>query len=89
MKYISIVLTVVFLGLQYQIWFHNGGLRNQYETMKQKAEAADAQNQALVERNEAVKAEVDDLKNSYDAVTEIARNQLHYIQSGETFYKIQ
>ena len=89
MKYISIVLTVVFLGLQYQIWFHNGGLRNQYENMKQKAEAADAQNQALVERNEALKAEVDDLKNSYDAVTEIARNQLHYIQSGETFYKIQ
>lgn len=89
MKYISLALLVVFLGLQYQIWLHKGGLRSQHELMKQKAHHAEAQNQQLTERNAALKAEVEDLKNGHEAVTEIARNQLHYIQSGETFYKIQ
>ena len=57
--------------------------------MRQKAQAAQEQNRRLVQRNQELKAEVDDLKNGYEAVTEIARSQLHYIQAGETFYKIQ
>ncbi|UOP05268.1 FtsB family cell division protein [Conchiformibius kuhniae] len=89
MKYISVGLAVVFLGLQYQIWFHNKGLRSQYSEMRQKAQSTEEQNRRLAQRNQELKAEVDDLKNGYEAVTEIARSQLHYIQSGETFYKIQ
>ena len=89
MKYISLVLFAIFLGLQYQIWFHNQGLKKQYDDMTAKAKAAENQNIQLKERNIALKAEVDDLKNGYEAVTEIARNQLHYIQSGETFYRVQ
>ncbi|SSY80524.1 septum formation initiator family protein [Alysiella crassa] len=89
MKYITIGLTVIFLGLQYQIWFHKGGLRTEYEVMKQKAAAAEEQNRKLAQRNEQLKAEVKDLKNGYEAVTEMARTQLHYIQAGETFYKVQ
>lgn len=89
MRRISIVLAVIFLALQYQIWFHNDGLNSQYNAMKQKAQLAEKQNQALTERNIALQAEVNDLKNGYQAITEIARSQLHYIQAGETFYKIQ
>ena len=89
MKYITFGLLAVLLGLQYQIWIHGGGLKGQYGQMKQKAAMRQEQNRQLAERNKALKAEVDDLKNGYEAVSEIARNQLHYIQAGETFYKIQ
>ena len=88
MKLISIGLAAILLGLQYQIWFHKGGLRTQHDVMRQKATAAELQNKELSDRNAALKAEVYDLKNGYEAVTEIARQQLHYIQSGETFYKV-
>lgn len=80
---------MAFFGLQYQIWFHNGGLKWQYNAMKQKAFQAKEQNKHLQERNQKLKAEVDDLQNGYEAISEIARNQHKYIQSGETFYKIQ
>lgn len=89
MKYISVVLAAVLLGLQYQIWFHDNGLKGRYNEMKRKAAMVEEQNRQLAERNEALKAEVDDLKNGYEAVSEITRSQLHYIQAGETFYKIQ
>lgn len=89
MKYITLILALVLVGLQYQIWFHDKGLRSQYNEMRQKATAVQEQNRELMQRNHELKAEVDDLKNGYEAVTEIARNQLHYIQAGETFYKIQ
>ncbi|MDO5355985.1 MAG: septum formation initiator family protein [Conchiformibius sp.] len=89
MKYITLGLAAILIGLQYQVWFHDGGLKSRYDTMKQKAAMMQEQNRQLAERNKALKAEVDDLKNGYEAVSEIARNQLHYIQAGETFYKIQ
>lgn len=57
--------------------------------MKLKAMQMDEQNRESRERNQALRAEVHDLKNGYEAVSEIARSQLHYIQAGETFYKIQ
>lgn len=89
MKYISLALLVILLGLQYQIWFHNNGLKGQYTEMKLKAMQMDEQNRESRERNQALRAEVHDLKHGYEAVSEIARSQLHYIQAGETFYKIQ
>lgn len=55
MKYISVGLAVVFLGLQYQIWFHNKGLRSQYSEMRQKAQSTEEQNRRLAQRNQALK----------------------------------
>lgn len=57
--------------------------------MKLKAMQMDEQNRESRERNQALRAEVHDLKHGYEAVSEIARSQLHYIQAGETFYRIQ
>lgn len=89
MKLISLALMLVLVGLQYQIWLGNGGLKFQHESMKQKARHMQEHNKQLTARNQELKAEVDDLKNGYEAISEIARNQYKYIQAGETFYKIQ
>ena len=45
-------------------------------------------NQALALRNSALAAEVMDLAEGQDAIAEIARVDLGYIQSGETYYRL-
>lgn len=89
MKLITLGLALAFLGLQYKIWLSDGGLTFQHEAMKQKARHMQEQNKQLAARNQELKAEVDDLKNGYEAISEIARNQYKYIQAGETYYKIK
>ncbi|WP_373701076.1 septum formation initiator family protein, partial [Neisseria dentiae] len=39
-------------------------------------------------RNNALQAEVDDLAKGQDAIAEIARVDLGYIQNGETYYRL-
>ncbi|QMT30602.1 septum formation initiator family protein [Alysiella filiformis] len=89
MKFISLALALVLIALQYQIWLGNGGLKFQHEAMKQKARHMQQHNKQLSARNQELKAEVDDLKNGYEAISEIARSQYKFIQAGETYYKIQ
>lgn len=45
-------------------------------------------NALLLERNNALKNEIKDLRNGYDAIEERTRNELGMIKKGETFYRI-
>lgn len=47
-----------------------------------------AENEGLRERNEALAAEVTDLKQGLEAIEERARNELGMIREGETFYQV-
>ena len=44
-------------------------------------------NQTLTLRNQFLAAEVDDLANGQEAISEIARVELGYVQDGETYYR--
>ena len=46
------------------------------------------ENQQLRERNQALEAEVQDLKQGLGAIEERAREELGMIKEGETFYQI-
>ena len=46
------------------------------------------ENTQLHERNQALAAEVNDLKNGYDAIEERARSEMGMIKQGETFYHV-
>jgi cell division protein FtsB len=82
-----LLLLVLLVGLQAVFWFGNGGwpamlgLREQVD--KQRSE-----NASLKQRNDALKAEVEDLKSGEAAVEERARNELGMIKPGETFYRV-
>lgn len=90
MKWITWALFATLLILQYKIWLDDGGgLRAQYAQMKQQAENIKHQNANLQHNNAILRSEVDDLQNGYEAITEIARTEMGYIENGETFYNLK
>lgn len=85
---IVLLLLLVLLGwLQYRLWFGSGGQREVAELREQvRRQARD--NAGLQQRNDALAAEVEDLKSGEAAVEERARNELGMIRPGETFYRV-
>jgi len=85
---IVLVLLLALLGwLQYRLWFGGGGQR---EVAQLEAQAARQRhdNTGLQQRNDALAAEVEDLKSGEAAAEERARNELGMIKPGETFYRV-
>lgn len=83
-------MVLALFGLQYQIWLHKGGgLRQQYTQMQAQADAITQQNDTLRLQNAMLRAEVSDLQNGFEALSEIARVEMDYIEEGETFYTLR
>ena len=61
-------------------WGHADELKEQLAVQEEK-------NQTLTLRNNFLAAEVDDLANGQEAISEIARVELGYVQDGETYYR--
>ncbi len=85
---VLLVLLLALLGwLQYRLWFGNGGQR-EVEALQQQVQRQARDNAGLKQRNEALAAEVEDLKSGEAAVEERARSELGMIKPGETFYRV-
>ena len=67
--------------------FGGGGLLELWD-QHQEVEAQRNENARLRERNEALNAEVLDLKQGLDAVEEHAREDLGMVKEGEVFYQV-
>jgi cell division protein FtsB len=87
MRFLMIVLAVVFVLLQARLWLSNGGLREVWRLETEVARRVE-DNGRLATRNSALEAEVRDLKQGLAAAEERARTDLGMIHSGETFYQI-
>jgi len=85
--WILIALAVVLALLQYRFWFGQGNWR-QVQELRAQVAAQKLENQKLLRRNQALAAEVQDLKSGVDAVEERARNEMGMIKPGETFYRV-
>lgn len=85
--WILIALAVVLALLQYRFWFGQGNWR-QVQELRAQVAAQKLENQKLLRRNQALAAEVKDLKSGVDAVEERARNEMGMIKPGETFYRV-
>jgi cell division protein FtsB len=81
------VLAVLMLVLQYQLWLGHGGARDVWR-LKRTVAAQQRDNEALQQRNDALAAEVKDLKGGLEAVEERARRELGMIRDGEVFYQV-
>lgn len=85
------LLVYTFVGLlavlQYPLWFGSGGVLALWRLNREIA-AQQADNARLKERNAALEAEVNDLKQGYDAIEERARTELGMVKKNETFYQI-
>lgn len=87
MKWLATILLVLLLGLQYQLWFGNGGLLRVWQ-LEQRVTQQQQENRKLDERNKALEAEVRDLKQGLEAIEERARSDLGMIKEGETFFQV-
>ncbi|MCQ9325858.1 MULTISPECIES: cell division protein FtsB [Neisseria] len=87
MKWVTLVLIAAITWFQYSLWISKGGWRDMWRLQDKVAEQGE-KNQALTLRNNALQAEVDDLAKGQDAIAEIARVDLGYIQNGETYYRL-
>ena len=87
MKILIGVLILVFVGLQYKLWFGDGSL-SEVVQLTRELDIQKAKLQELEERNRILEAQVLDLQNGLDAFEEKARNDLGMIKQGETFIQL-
>ena len=87
MRKLSLLLVILLDYLQYRLWLGDGGLLELWN-VHQEVEAQRDENARLRERNEALDAQVLDLKQGLDAIEERAREDMGMVKQGETFYQI-
>jgi len=73
--------------LQYKIWLGDGGIPEILQ-LEDEVETVQLQVDKLKERNQALNAEVQDLKTGMDAIEERARSELGMIGKDEVYYQV-
>ena len=87
MRILTIVFAALIVLLQYPLWLGKGGWLRVWEIDRQ-VRVQEAANAKMRVRNDALDAEVRDLKQGYDAIEERARYELGMIRQDEVFFQI-
>lgn len=87
MRLLAVLLVALLIALQVRLWSGATG-RGEVDRLAEAVAAQSRENDRLKLRNDALAAEVDDLKEGEDAVEERARAELGMIRPGEVFYRI-
>ncbi|NEZ03316.1 cell division protein FtsB [Wenzhouxiangella sp. XN201] len=84
MRIILIALLVILVVLQVQLWREFA----EVSSLREMVEQQQIENEELERRNEALAAEVEDLRAGLEAIEERARSELGLIREGESFFLI-
>jgi cell division protein FtsB len=87
MKPLAIALAALVVALQYPLWVGKGSWLRVWELDRSLGQQHEA-TAKLKARNDALDAEVRDLKQGYDAIEERARLELGMIKRDEVFYQV-
>jgi cell division protein FtsB len=87
LRWIAIVLILVLIGLQLKLWSGNGSM-HEVDSLRVAVKKQADENAKLLQRNQALGADVFDLKHGEQAVEARARTELGLIKPGETFYQV-
>lgn len=87
MKFLVAFIFLIILLLQYRLWLGDGSIR-QVNEYQQKVDQLKEQVNEKKERNEALYAEVQDLRKGEEAIEERARHELGMIKEDETFIQV-
>ena len=88
MRWLALAFGVLIVALQYPMWLGKGGWLQVREYDRQLTSQREA-NARLKVRNEALDADVRDLKTGFEAIEERARAELGMIRQDEVFFQIQ
>ena len=87
-RLVWLLLLILLLGwLQYRYWLGEGS-SGEVAALRSQVEHQKRENEGLRERNDALAAEVEDLKSGEAAAEERARSELGMIKPGEKFYRV-
>lgn len=86
-KWIAFILIAILGALQYRLWFGKNSVAD-FKTMQAQIDVLASQNANLKQRNQLLRADIEDLQLGIESMEERARNELGLIKEGETFYRI-
>ena len=87
MKWLAAALFLLFLLLQYRLWFPEGS-KAELARLEAEIQNQEKVNAGLRARNRQLELEVLELQNGQDSLEERAREDLGMIKEGETYYQI-
>lgn len=87
LRWIALILIALLIGLQLKLWSASGGMR-EVQSLRVAVKKQTDDNTKLQLRNQAVGADVLDLKHGDQAIESRARTELGLIKPGETFYQV-
>jgi len=87
MNRLTVLMIIILIGLQGSLWFGKGSVWQLWQLNKQLAQKTE-QVEQLKRRNNALAAEINDLKMGDEAIEERARNDLGMIRPGEVFFQL-
>jgi len=87
MKILIVVITLLIVHLQYRLWFGDGSVA-QIKVYQQRLDDLKKKVEEKKQRNEALNAEIMDLKKGQEAIEERAREELGMIKENETFFQV-
>jgi cell division protein FtsB len=86
-KALTLIFVILIALLQYPLWLGKGSWLRVWDLNRQIAEQQE-KNNGLKARNEALDAEVLDLKSGRAAIEERARSELGMVKQDEVFYQV-
>jgi cell division protein FtsB len=87
MKWLALGLATLLVLIQHPLWLGKGGWLRVWE-VDQQIVAQRATNARLKARNDALEAEVSDLKQGREAIEERARSELGMVRQDEMFFQV-
>lgn len=87
MKKLFVIFILIFIALQYRLWSSDGGI-SEWLRLQNELALSQAKIDLLDQRNQALKNIVLDLQHHTDAIETNAREVLHFVAPGETFYRV-
>jgi len=87
MKILIGIIILLIVLLQYRLWFGDGSIA-QIKVYQQRLHEVQKKVEEKKQRNEALNAEIVDLKKGQEAIEERAREELGMIKEDETFFQV-
>ena len=87
MRILTLILIIVFILLQIDIWFKEDG-KKRTEELNQMISTQQQENKEMMIRNSELEQEIKDLKDGTEALEEKARTEMGMIKEVEELYLI-
>tara|TARA_B100000768_G_C11188362_1_gene336132 strand:- start:322 stop:603 length:282 start_codon:yes stop_codon:yes gene_type:complete len=87
LKSLTAIFILLIILIQYPLWAGKAGWYNVFQ-LSSEYQAQKEINVELKKQNDALRAEVNDLKNGTDAIEEKAREELGMVKKGEIYFQV-